>query len=65
MAAIQSSFKKSEDEKLREKLKKIDVLDVDVSSFEASFLESVLFKYQGPLSEKQRAVARDMIERYL
>ena len=66
MAAVPSSFRKSSDDKLREQLREIDENeDLEVTSFEASFLESVLFKYSGPLSEKQRAVARDMIERYL
>lgn len=51
---------------IREKLREIDKSeDIDVTAFESEFLDSVLYKYTGPLSKKQRAVADQMIERYL
>lgn len=67
MVAIRSSSSGSEpnDEKLREQLLEIDELEEDVTTFEGCFIDSVCFKYKGPLSEKQRAVAIEMIERYL
>lgn len=53
------------DEEIREGLKEIDENeDIDVDSWEAEFIENVVYKYQGPLSEKQRAKAEEIIERY-
>ena len=69
MVAIRSSSSDStnEDEELRDKLKEIDELEeVDVSTWEAEFIESVVYKNKDwPLTSKQREVARQMIERYL
>lgn len=54
------------DQEIREKLRQIDSLtDIDVTTFEADFLESVLFKYDGPLSRRQRDVGTQMIQKYL
>lgn len=53
------------DEQLRDYLHEVDDLDDDASSFEASFIDSVAYKYQGPLSDKQRSVAISIIKRYL
>lgn len=52
-------------QELRERLTEIDKSDVEVSDWEADFLENVLYEYKGPLSPKQRAVAERMIEKYL
>lgn len=39
--------------------------DVTVTSWEANFIESVLYgEYHGPLSEKQKAVIYKMQDRY-
>ena len=67
MVAIRSSSNNSEpsDERLREQLLEIDELEEDVTTFEGCFIDSVCFKWKGPLSPKQRAVAKEMIERYL
>jgi hypothetical protein len=69
MVAIRSNGSRPDgepiDEKLREQLLEIDELEEDVTTFEGCFIDSVCFKYKGPLSEKQRTVAKEMIERYL
>lgn len=53
------------DEQLRAALRKIDEDDsVDVTSWEANFIESVVYRYNGPLSPKQRDVAEKIIEKY-
>lgn len=54
-----------DDNELREELRDIDESeDVDVSEWEAEFIESVVYNYQGPLSDKQREKAEEIIERY-
>jgi len=65
LAAIPPSSSRKSDRDIREQLTEIDNGEFEVSSYEANFLESVLYKYTGPLSERQRAVALEMIERYL
>lgn len=53
------------DVEIREELKIIDANeDVDVSSWEADFIEHVVFKYAGTLSDKQRHKAEQLIEKY-
>ncbi len=53
------------DAELREELKFIDTNeDVTVDSFEASFIENVVYQYDGPLSEKQRKTAEKIIDKY-
>lgn len=53
------------DAELREELKAIDTdEDIVVDSWEASFIENVVYKYKGPLSEGQRAKAEQIIEKY-
>jgi len=52
------------DREIRERLVDLDDSDSNVSSFEAGFIESVVFKYKGPLSEKQRALALQILEKY-
>lgn len=55
----------SESEYLLLWLKDLDGSDHDVSSWEADFIESVLFgEYSGPLSEKQKSVIYRMQEKY-
>lgn len=57
---------RDEDEEIRAKLREIDEDDdIDVSAWEAEFLESILHKHRGTLSEKQRLSARKIIEKYL
>jgi hypothetical protein len=54
------------DEELREALKELDTApDVDVDSWEAEFIEHVVYKYKGPLSEPQRKKAEEIIEKYM
>jgi len=54
-----------DDEELREELKSIDVSEfVTVSSWEADFIESVVYEYEGPLSDEQRDKAEEIIEKY-
>lgn len=53
------------DAELREELKFIDVSeDVTVTSWEAGFIENVVYKYDGPLSEDQRKTAEQIIDKY-
>jgi hypothetical protein len=54
------------DEDIRDDLKCIDEdEDITVGSWEADFIESVLYRYKGRLSEKQRQKAKEIIEKYL
>lgn len=53
------------DEELRDELKALDQNeDIDMDSWEAGFIENVVYKYKGPLSEPQRAKAEQIIEKY-
>lgn len=53
------------DQEIRRRLKLIDEDDaVDVTRWEADFIESVVYRYSGPLSDKQRAVAEKIIDKY-
>ncbi len=53
------------DQQLRDLLREIDESDdVDVSAWEAGFIDSVVYKYNGPLSDKQRDSAESIIEKY-
>jgi hypothetical protein len=40
-------------------------MDQDVTTFEAEFIEGVLYKYDGPLTTGQRRVAHEIIKDYL
>lgn len=54
------------DEEIREELRFLDTnADVTVDSWEAGFIESVVYKYKGPLSESQRKKAEQIIEKYV
>lgn len=51
------------DEDLREALRELDQEeDAEVTSWEAGFIESVAYKYKGPLSPAQRQAAIDLLE---
>lgn len=52
------------DDEIRKLLKELDEEDIDVTRFEADFIESVCFKRKGSLSEKQRDVARNILDKY-
>ena len=53
------------DDEIREMLTELDESeDVDVSQWEAEFLESVLFRYTGPLTQQQRSKAIEILEEY-
>jgi hypothetical protein len=53
------------DTEIREELRLIDVNeDVTVDSWEADFIESIVYKYKGLLSEKQRRKAMKIIWKY-
>lgn len=54
-----------ESRELRDQLKFIDKNeDIEVSRFEANFLENVLYRYRGPLSSRQKEIARQILEKY-
>ncbi len=46
-------------------LKEIDEGGFEVSLWEAKFLESILFNWDGNLTEKQKKVAERMISKHL
>ncbi len=46
-------------------VEQLDSMGVEVSEWEAKFLESILYKGNGYLSDKQKAVVEDMAKRYL
>lgn len=53
------------DEQIRNTLRDIDENeDIDVSSWEAEFIEGIVYDYEGPLSEAQRIKAKQIIEKY-
>ena len=53
------------DEELREELRDLDVSEhVEMDSYEADFIESVVYQYKGTLSDKQRKLAERIIEKY-
>ncbi|MCJ2530715.1 MAG: hypothetical protein LN413_00135 [Candidatus Thermoplasmatota archaeon] len=53
------------DDEIRDLLEEIDAdEDLDVTTWEADFLENVLHKQGGPLSPRQRESALQMVERY-
>lgn len=52
------------DADLRDRLREVDALGITVSDWEADFLESVL-AHDRPLTAKQRAVAEQILTRYL
>lgn len=54
------------DEELREALRDIDQAEeIDVDSWEADFIENVLYRYKGPLSDAQREKAQEIIDKYM
>lgn len=56
----------STDSELIESLREIDNDDdIDVSRWEADFIDTVVYKQKTPLSSKQREIARRIIEEYL
>lgn len=52
------------DQELRNGLRELDESDHDVSSFEANFIETVLIRYHGNLTQKQRDCGKSILERY-
>jgi hypothetical protein len=55
----------SPSEKFRRRLRRLDESDShDVTSWEASFIDSVVYKYDGPLSQKQIETAEVILDRY-
>jgi len=53
------------DVQIREELLAIDNSDdIDVTQWEAGYIDSVAYKWTGKLSEKQRATALKIIEKY-
>lgn len=59
------SYEGLTDEQLREYLKEVDEGDEEVNAFEAGFIDTVVYKYSGPLSPKRRTTAIQIIEKYL
>ena len=53
------------DDEIRSALSELDEEeDIDVTEWEADFIENVCFKYAGSLSMKQRATAEIILEKY-
>ncbi len=53
------------DDQLRDKLEEIDNDDaIDVDTWEAKFIESVVYRQRGPMSDSQRKAAERIITRY-
>lgn len=52
------------DAQLRAALREVDESDHDVSKWEAEFLQSIVYDYQGSLSQKQRTSAIKIIQKY-
>ncbi len=52
------------DTEIRQQLEDIDNSDVQVTSWEARFIDSVVYKQTGPLSESQRKAASEIISKY-
>jgi hypothetical protein len=60
-----SQAKLSRDELLRHRLKKLDESEtVDVTQWEADFIESVVYRYDGPMSQRQQESALRIVEKY-
>ncbi len=60
-----SQTKLSRDELLRHRLKKLDESEtVDVTQWEADFIESVVYRYDGPMSQRQQESALRIVEKY-
>ncbi len=54
------------DEELREELRDLDVSEhVEMDSYEADFIENVVYRQKGPLTEKQRKKAEQILEKYM
>lgn len=53
------------DAELREFLEMVDAGRNEVTDWEAGFIESVLYKYTGPLSGAQRQSAFNIIRKYI
>lgn len=54
------------DAELIEQLTEIDNDDdIDVTKWEADFIDTVVYKQKTPLTEKQRQIAERIIEEYL
>lgn len=50
---------------IKERLTKLDNReDIEVDSWEADFIENVLYKQEFPMSARQCCVALDMLEKY-
>ena len=57
--------KRMPDQRVRELLLDLDEDDeYEVSSWEADFLENILYNYDGPLSDNQHRVAINILEKY-
>lgn len=52
------------DLEIRQRLVQLDNSDKDVDSWTAGFIESIVFRYKGPLSDKQRSKAIEVLERF-
>lgn len=59
-----SNQRKVTDLEIRDRLVELDNSDKTVDSWTASFIDSVVFKYKGPLSEKQRAKSLEILEKF-
>lgn len=53
------------DDNLRDRLKELDESDDhEVTSWEAGFIETVVYNWSGDLSEKQRETALKILDKY-
>ncbi|MFO0940115.1 MAG: hypothetical protein U0930_05045 [Pirellulales bacterium] len=52
------------DQEIRDRLVELDNSDKTVDSWTATFIDSIVFRFKGPLSEKQRSKALEILERF-
>lgn len=53
-----------DDESIKAGLRDIDNSDIEIESWEADFIETILFKWEGQLTARQTSTAADIIEKY-
>ena len=62
---MKSEKKMSTDTEIRDQLRIIDTDDdIETTAWEADFIESIVYRYQGWLSGPQREAAIKIIEKY-
>ncbi len=54
----------STDRDIRDRLVDLDNSDKNVDTWTANYIDNIVFRYKGPLSEKQRAKAIEILEKF-